>query len=118
MSILAVWRITHLLAAEDGPFDLVVRLRRRAGAGFWGGLLDCFYCLSLWIAVPFAYLTGERWKEQLMLWPALSGAAILLERLSLRRDVPPAAYIESEEQDHAVLWKEEKPDDSNPAKRQ
>ena len=27
--------------------------RGLAGSGVWGGLLDCFYCLSLWIAIPF-----------------------------------------------------------------
>ena len=32
---LCVWRVTHLLHAEDGPWDLVVRLRRLAGAGFF-----------------------------------------------------------------------------------
>ena len=113
LGILAVWRITHLLAAEDGPINSVVWLRRRAGAGFWGALLDCFYCLSLWIAVPFAYLAGETWKQRLLLWPALSGAAILLERLSSKESVP-VAYLESEEQDHAMLRKQESPG-GNPA---
>ena len=27
IAILGVWRITHLLAAEDGPFNIFVRLR-------------------------------------------------------------------------------------------
>ena len=33
---LSVWRVTHLLQAEDGPWDVVVRLRRSMGEGFWG----------------------------------------------------------------------------------
>src|ERR1022692_2975092 len=77
---LTVWRITHLLQAEDGPWDLVVRLRRKANDTFWGRLLDCFYCLSLWVALPFALGLGEDWKERLLLWPALSAAASLLPR--------------------------------------
>ena len=85
IAILGVWRITHLLAAEDGPFDAVVRLRRAAGDGFWGSLLDCFYCLSLWVALPLAVAVGERWLERALLWPALSAGAILLERLTSRR---------------------------------
>lgn len=83
--VLAVWRITHLLQAEDGPWDVVVRLRARAGDGFWGALMDCFYCLSLWIALPFALLLGASWIEQALLWPALSGGAILLERATAQR---------------------------------
>ena len=58
LGILGVWRITHLLQAEDGPWDVIVRLRRAAGDGFWGSLLDCFYCLSLWIAARFAAWLG------------------------------------------------------------
>jgi hypothetical protein len=88
LGVLAVWRITHLLQAEDGPWDLVVRLRARAGDGVAGRLMDCFYCLSLWIALPFALLPGvpgASWFEQLMLWPALSAGAILLERATGQR---------------------------------
>ncbi len=85
LCILATWRITHLLQAEDGPFDLVFHLRKKAGAGFFGDLLDCFYCLSIWIALPFALWLGLSWQEKLLLWPALSGAAILLERLTTKR---------------------------------
>ena len=82
LGALAVWRITHLLNAEDGPFDVFVRLRRFAGAGLWGDLLDCFYCLSLWIAAPFACWLGDAWKERLLLWPALSAASIVIERVT------------------------------------
>ena len=52
VGMLAVWRVTHLLQAEDGPWDVVVRLRQAVGNGFWGKLLDCFHCLSVWIAAP------------------------------------------------------------------
>lgn len=100
IGILGVWRITHLLQAEDGPWDVIVRLRRLAGKGFWGKLLDCFYCLSLWIAAPFAYILGETIIEQLLLWPALSAGAILAERITHREQAPPPAfYIEDNVED-------------------
>jgi hypothetical protein len=76
----AVWRLTHLFHAEDGPADLLARLRRVIGSNVWGEILDCFYCLSVWVALPFAVALGVTWMERLILWPALSGAAILLER--------------------------------------
>lgn len=95
LGILCVWRVTHLLQAEDGPWDLIIRLRRMTGEGFWGKLLDCFYCLSLWIALPIAFFLGETLVEQLLLWPALSAAAILLERVTNQdQEPPPAPYIE------------------------
>jgi hypothetical protein len=106
LGILAVWRITHLFNAEDGPWDLLVRFRRLAGEGVWGSLLDCFYCLSVWVAAPFAYGLGNDWKERLLLWPALSGGAILAERLTASRDrgiPPPADYYEEPEEDPDVV---------------
>jgi hypothetical protein len=80
-SSLATWRITHLVAAEDGPWNVVARLRRRAGAGMLGDAMDCFHCASLWVALPFAAAASSGWGEGLLVWLALSGAAILLERL-------------------------------------
>ena len=107
LGILSVWRITHLLHAEDGPWEVVVRLRRRAGAGFWGQLLDCFYCLSVWIAAPFAIFLGQTLGERILLWPALSAGAILLERVTDRgHGEAPALFVEDSEDDH-VLWKQE-----------
>lgn len=94
LGILAVWRVAHLFNAEDGPWDFAARLRALAGNGFFGGLLDCFYCLSLWVALPVAVLIGETPTEKLLLWPALSGGAILLQRASQRE--PPIAYFEED----------------------
>ena len=110
IAVLAVWRVTHLLQAEDGPWDIVVRLRRAVGSGFWGKLLDCFHCLSLWVAVPAAWLLGSEWKERVFLWLAFSGGAILLEQLTRREPAsPPAIYYEDKENEHAVLRKSEDP---------
>jgi len=98
LGALAVWRVSHLLNAEDGPWDAVVRLRRAAGNGFWAGLMDCFYCLSLWVSAPIALAIGQSWLERALLWPALSGAAILLERVTQRQETSPFAYHESLDQ--------------------
>jgi hypothetical protein len=88
IAVLAIWRVTHLFWGEDGPWDLFVRLRRLAGNTFLGNLLDCFYCLSLWIAAPLAWLLGHTWLERGLLCLALSAGAILLERISGERQEP------------------------------
>jgi hypothetical protein len=109
LGVLGIWRLTHLLAAEDGPFQLLVTIRKRAGSGFWGSLMDCFYCLSLWVAIPFAVLLGGSWQERLLLWPALSGAAILLNRMMDRVDPEGPAFFEEplskEEKNNELLRK-------------
>ena len=86
---LAVWRITHLLSKEDGPFDIIFLLRKKAGNGFFGSLLDCFYCVSVWVALPFGIWEGQDWGSKLLYWAALSGAACLLEQATSRGDKPP-----------------------------
>ena len=75
---LAVWRVAHLLSQEDGPFDLVFKFRRAVGQGFVGSLLDCFFCLSLWIAAPFAFVLATEWIAIIVTWLALSGGASIL----------------------------------------
>jgi hypothetical protein len=81
LAALAVWRVTHLLAFEDGPGDLIVKLRALLGDSFAGRLMDCFLCLSLWIAAPAALLVTRTPLEWMLVGLALSGAACLLERL-------------------------------------
>lgn len=107
LGTLFVWRITHLLSAEDGPWDIVVRLRRAVGEGFWGQLLDCFYCLSLWISAPLAIFLAEELGERILLWPALSAGAILLERITRQREgESPALFVEESEAKNVMLWNE------------
>jgi len=98
LGVIAVWRVTHLLAFEDGPGLVFKRLRKRAERTFWGEVFECFYCLSLWVAAPFALLAMEGWREYALLWPALSGGAILLERLSAGEPTVAAGYyVEDQE---------------------
>jgi hypothetical protein len=89
VAALATWRVTHLLALEDGPFDLLVRLRRALGRA--GGVLDCFYCLSIWIAAPLALFVTGKAMLWLGVWPALSAVACIIHRASEPSLVMPPA---------------------------
>jgi len=87
IAILATWRVAHLVAREDGPFDLIVRLRAKAGNGMIGRLMDCPYCLSLWLAAPCAFaLTplAHGAAAWFLAWLAISGGASFLERITER----------------------------------
>ena len=109
LAALATWRVTHLLADEDGPADLVVRLRSSLGQSFAGRMMDCFNCLSLAVAAPAALAVTQRPLELLLMWLALSGAACLLERLGRDPAIihPVAQEIEGETSD-GMLWSEER----------
>lgn len=108
---LVVWRVTHLIQAEDGPWNVIVHLRRIVGESMLGSLMDCFHCLSLWVAAPVAYAIGSGCKERLWLWPALSGAAILLERFTDRSQ--PVMLPEQSVGSQSVLLRQEQSSSSS-----
>jgi hypothetical protein len=99
LASLAVWRISHLLALEDGPFDLIVRLRARLGKA--GRVLDCFYCVSLWVAAPMTLFVSPTGRDWWCIWPALSGATGLLHRMSQHAEVE-----QTKGSDDGMLWTE------------
>jgi hypothetical protein len=94
LGILAVWRVSYFLASETGPWEVMERVRLRLGNGFARELVTCLYCVSVWVAAPFAYITGATWKQRVILWPALSAGAIIVERCIHREKAEVAAYIE------------------------
>jgi hypothetical protein len=96
LAVLATWRLTHLFVLEDGPGDVIAGLRQALGDGVFGQLMDCFFCVSLWIAAPVAYLLMNKWSEWPAFWLALSGAACLLERPSDRSTVSEPTSPEKE----------------------
>ena len=103
VAVLATWRLTHLLAYEDGPADLVARLRSWLGAGWLGRAMDCFNCASLWVAAPIAWWLGTSAGDRVVLWLALSGAVCLLERASAEKlDIRPL-NLEVTGEDHGML---------------
>ncbi|MBS1902874.1 MAG: DUF1360 domain-containing protein [Bacteroidetes bacterium] len=81
LAVLSVWRISHLLSSEDGPFDLVLKGRMALRDSLLGKLFDCFYCLSIWIAIPFAICRATTIEEGIMMTLSLSALAIFTDRL-------------------------------------
>jgi hypothetical protein len=78
---LAIWRIAHLLARENGPWDLIARLRATLGSGVLGRLMDCFYSLSFLISLPSAIWMSSSRMGFLVQWMAFSAVTCLLERV-------------------------------------
>ena len=84
LAVLATWRLSRLVAYEDGPWDVVALLRRRAGDGAMGRLMDCPYCLSIWFAAPLALAVDAGFPGWLLAWLGVSGGASLIEALVSR----------------------------------
>ena len=64
MLALSCWRISNLFVYENGPFDVFLKLRNVVGAGdidveptnFFGKLLNCIGCTSIWVAAALVIL--------------------------------------------------------------
>lgn len=50
---LATWRIASLMTAEDGPWHVFLKAREKTTLG---GLLDCLWCCSVWVALALVAL--------------------------------------------------------------
>jgi len=109
IAILAVWRVSCLLNSEAGPWDAFKRMRRRFAGSLFGDLLNCFYCLSVWVSVPFAFVLYDTWKGRLLLWPALSAGAIIIERTVHRESYAPTPiYYEDQEETHVLRQEQDR----------
>jgi len=79
---LATWRVSRLIVHEDGPANLVVRVRQSVDATPLAGLMDCFACTSVWVGWGVAaVLFGGRLpvRDVAVAGLAMSGAALLAE---------------------------------------
>jgi hypothetical protein len=79
---LAVYRVSHMIAFEDGPGDIIALMREGAGANRIGKLMDCPFCVSVWAALPVSMLFSNTVNELILNWLALSGASVVIERLT------------------------------------
>lgn len=79
LGVLAVWRLTHFLHVEHGPWGAAARLRAATARLGWAEAFACFHCLSLWVAAPAAWSLAHGWPERALGWLALSAGAILIE---------------------------------------
>ena len=90
ISILATWRLSHLLMAESGPGDILGRLRDRIGVAYdeasapYGkniiaSAFVCLWCLSVWVGwgVALVVMPGQWFLGGL----ALSAGAIVVNKV-------------------------------------
>ena len=88
--VLATWRLSAFLVYDHGPFAVFEKLREAAGVqyrgddgwplSFWGQLLSCVWCVSVWMAMLVWMIdkTPARWILKPL---AISGGAILFDEV-------------------------------------
>lgn len=87
LALLGVYRLSHMIAMEDGPFDVFAELREKVGQKTWIGRgLHCVLCLSFWLSALMM-----KWLffavgllppgYNLITWLGLAGGCLVLHRL-------------------------------------
>ena len=89
---LAVYRVTQLLVYDDGPFDLIFKIRGKMGVydlsqngepeTSLGKLFACPYCVGFWLSILAALSISGSIKSFIILWLAIAGAQTFLEALN------------------------------------
>jgi hypothetical protein len=101
---LVTWRVSHLLVEEDGPGQVLTRLRRAVDATPMVGLLDCFGCTSIWVgAVASVAVQGRRARfgDLALGGLAMSGAAFLVQRMITQQE--PAEWLPEPQVDSPLV---------------
>jgi hypothetical protein len=80
LTVLAVWRLTALIAYEAGPFDLMVAVRRGLVRIGLARLVGCFYCLSIWTSFFAAVLVFPLSADTPVVILGVAGAVAIIER--------------------------------------
>jgi hypothetical protein len=83
ITVFAIWRVTHMLQDEEGPFGVFSRLQAWAASrpDKVGGINHgyfCFYCLSMWVALIPALVLTEGMLSFWVYWFGLSAGAVLV----------------------------------------
>jgi hypothetical protein len=86
LALLGVYRLSHMIAIEDGPFDAFAEMRGKAGQRHWIGRgLHCPLCISFWLALGMAgglVLSGlVFWGLIWLIWLGLAGGCLVIHRL-------------------------------------
>jgi hypothetical protein len=50
ITVLAIWRLSHMLRSESGPWDVFIRIREKLGDSMPGRAMDCCACSSIWLS--------------------------------------------------------------------
>jgi hypothetical protein len=87
---LAVYRVAHMLAREDGPFDVFTLWRDRIGQRNWIGRgFHCVLCISFWmslLAMAWVMFSKSAILDALMIWLSIAGLVLIFHQLEGERE--------------------------------
>jgi len=87
LSVLAVYRVSYMIANEDGPLDVFVFIREKAGQKNWIGRgLNCVLCISVWLAmIPAIIFFRSSFETTILYWFAIAGGVLVIHKYFAKR---------------------------------
>ena len=87
LSVLAVYRVSYMIANEDGPLDVFVFIREKAGQKNWIGRgLNCVLCISVWLSViPAVGFFRSSFETLVLYWFAIAGGVLVIHKYFNKR---------------------------------
>ena len=80
LGVLGVYRVSFMIAQEDGPFDIFSRWRGYMGQKTWVGRgMHCTLCISFWLSLVCAAFVGS-WVTIIPYWLGIAGGVLALHR--------------------------------------
>lgn len=79
--ILATYRVSVLIAQDEGPFSIFERVRGRIDphqSSWLGRGMRCVGCVSFWVSLAAALLIGA--ADWVWVWLGVAGGAMLIHR--------------------------------------
>lgn len=97
LTICTCFRLAQLIACDDGPVRVLLKIRTRAGCYDYGEngrpktplgqFLACPFCLGVWLAIPCAalFLWPTLPGDLFLLWWGIAGGAAFIEIQNVKR---------------------------------
>lgn len=90
LATLTVYRVSHMLALEDGPFDLFITWREWIGTDLQRTWIQrgfgCPACISFWAALATTILIANSYPTNfigfMLIWLGTAGATLFLLKWS------------------------------------
>lgn len=82
----AVWRVTHILFQEKGPFEIFEKMRNLMVNLEWNPTF-CFKCTSVWVALILTAFLGLTLPMYILTAFAASGMAILIRLIIEQEEI-------------------------------
>lgn len=83
LAVLSTYRVSRMMALEDGPADVFSLMRERVGQSSWIGRgLHCCLCLSFWLSwLAVLLLPLQNVSEYVLAALGIAGAVVVIHKV-------------------------------------